>query len=161
MAQRHRDSGRKGGLVTSAIPGHMQRAGRIGGSVKSERKSRHLRRLATEFSPENGRRNVESGHLDRIRTLEGCAAGGRTPGQRSVENGHIFTIQEMACSLGGQVMGKKNAESGHMNAIRTPESTSKGGTASCHLRWHTNRGISKPKICELCAVEASGSRITP
>jgi hypothetical protein len=65
-----------------------------------------------------------------------------------VENkGHEWLVQR------GRTQGRKNVESGFMESIRAIESASKGGTTTCHRRWHVARGKPNPLKCELCAEE--------
>jgi hypothetical protein len=92
-------AGRKGGLIggktTAAIPGHMARAGGIGGKIGGKlggRKTADLqigvhdpkvREIATSMGGlVQGQANVASGHLEKIRTREVCSLGGKVAGHR-------------------------------------------------------------------------------
>ena len=87
-----------------------------------------------------GRAVAESGHLKNIR-----AAGGRTSGKQNAENGLLLRIRTPEnCAKGGRARGKQSADNGFLRSI-----SSKGGRASNHTRWHTNRGIVNPN-CSLC-----------
>lgn len=97
---------------------YHSRAGRIGGRKNVE--SGHLQRISSLGGRVGGRKNVESGHLQRI-----CSLGGRIQGRKNVESGHLQRI----CSLGGRrnmelhgspgcIQGRKNVESGQLARIR-------------------------------------------
>jgi hypothetical protein len=90
-----------------------------------------------------GKRNLNNGHMARIRSLGGKTGvggkiGGKIGGRKNVESGHIQRLQKQYCVLAATAAGKKNVESGH--AFRLP-----------HLRWHVKRGIVNPD-CNFCVV---------
>jgi hypothetical protein len=111
------------GRIVAAIPGHMAKAGRLGG--RAHVKSGQLAGISAEGGRISGRKNAESGHLDRIRTKESSRKGG-------LIGGHIGGRATNATTNGrkgngGRIGGRKNVESGHLASIRTKESCSKGG----------------------------------
>jgi len=78
-----------------------------------------------------GRKNVESGHLARIRELpqtkaaqrEAGRENGRKNGRKNVESGHLARIRELpqtkvAQREAGRENGRKSVESGHLDRIR-------------------------------------------
>jgi hypothetical protein len=78
-----------------------------------------------------GRQNADSGLLARLRTPAHQSKAGRLGG---VKGGHTQ----------GLVQGPKNVESGLLASVAR-----QGGQATCHLRWHTRRGIVNSN-CSLC-----------
>ncbi len=110
----------KGGQ-RNAESGQIQALGRsgIGGRIRGREaaKSGQIQKLGHV----QGRKNVENGHLARVRTHEGSVKGGQIGGRKVVENGHLASIQ-------------------------TPENRAKG----LHTRWHVKRNIVNPN-CQLCA----------
>jgi GIY-YIG catalytic domain-containing protein len=90
---------------------------------------------------EQGKKNKESGHWDKVRILGFASASenGRRQGLKNVENGHLKRLDQ----------GKKNAAKlGYMSELGK-RGGKKGGVASGHLRWHVRRNIINPS-CFLC-----------
>jgi hypothetical protein len=89
--------------------------------------------------PIQGRRNVESGQLDRIRELPQTKQAQSLVGKRN-----------------GRALGLKYGPLVDMDKVRTTEGCRKGqivgGPLSRHSRWHVNRNIFNFK-CEYCLVE--------
>jgi len=75
-----------------------------------------------------GRKNAESGLMDRIRTKESCRKGGL---------------------IGGRTLGRRAVDSGLLARIQVI-----GGRTSAHVRWHTKRSIVS-LACEYCYREAA------
>lgn len=151
----------------------------------------------------NGRRNVESGHLARLRTPEHQRAASKrrhelypnlsretaaiyfTPkhqraaaklaGQKNVESGHLDRIRPSKASLreqlalartpehqraagrvGGKVGGKSRSIAKiaacceNLKKSRTPEHQRVASQAANHLRWHLNRVDGFNPACALC-----------
>jgi predicted GIY-YIG superfamily endonuclease len=101
-----------------------------------------------------GRKSVESGHWDRIRTPEHQRKGGLAAGRRNVQSGHVEWMASLpqtkaAQSRNGKLQGRKAVESGRLASVRTPETCAKGGRIACHQRWHVSRNITKSD-CILC-----------
>lgn len=121
---------------------------------ESQRNQRHTQAL----------RNVESGHLARLRTKKHQIEAGRIGGSRVHE---LYPKQSVEWSrkggsIGGVISGRKAVESGHLARLRTKEHQQeagrKGGQAAvdsgqvvslAHLRWHVRRGIVNTN-CGLC-----------
>lgn len=103
--------------------------------------------LTHEHQVRAGRKNVESGQIFGIATLESCAKGGREGGRRTAEiTGNLASIRTFESSArggrrGGRTQGRKNAESGLLRRI-----ASVGGHKSTanHVRWHVKRGLVSP-----------------
>jgi hypothetical protein len=102
----------------SLTPEQRSKFGHVGGSIGG--------RIS---GPIQGRKNVESGHIQELGRIQGC---------KNVENGHIQSL--------GRAQGRKNIENGHLARI-----TVLGGRAASHIRWHVRRGIINPN-CRLCHV---------
>jgi hypothetical protein len=80
-----------------------------------------------------GRKNIETGHVQRM---------GRAQGRRNVESGHLERIKTPeVLQAGGRAAGKIAVESGQIHTIKTPESCAKGGSLGCHTRWHVSRKV--------------------
>jgi len=84
-----------------------------------------------------GKRNAESGHIQKIQKLSDPAAAGRKGGSTTISRGKgSFADPEerlKSASKGGKTQGKRNAESGHLKRIaQLPNSRSKG------KQWITN-----------------------
>lgn len=99
-------------------------------------------------------------------TKEGSIKGGKTQGpiqgKINVESGHLNKIRtEENCSKGGKIQGPKNVQSGQLASIRSKENSSKGGKSNklktyncCYcnktgsflgmIRWHGERCKHKP-----------------
>lgn len=115
-----------------------------------------------------GRRNVETGHLQKISSAGGKAAakflletstearkkGGRISGQAHSQSGHIqalgkkyggkFLTPEVHAKA-GRIGGRKNADSGQIQTIQL--------TAN-HIRWHVKRNVVNPS-CPNCVTSTS------
>ncbi len=104
-----------------------------------------------------GRKNVETGHLVKVRTRVGSAKGGHTQGEKNTESGLIQSLGRIwgrRAAQSGQLrelgriqgQGRKNVESGLLRSIATA-----GGRASTanHLRWHVKRGMVN-SACRFC-----------
>lgn len=78
---------------------------------------------------ESGRKNVQSGHWDRI-TEVGRTIGGHVAGRIAVESGQLSSVrttvdsaswiplQAKGCRIGGRVQGPKNVASGQLARAR-------------------------------------------
>jgi hypothetical protein len=91
-----------------------------------------------------GKRNAESGHIQKIQKLSDPVAAGRKGGSTTISRGKgSFADPEerlKSASKGGKIQGKRNAESGHLKRIaQLPNSRSKG------KQWITN-GIENKMI---------------
>jgi hypothetical protein len=107
--------------------------------------SGQIQKLGMQFGPENGRRqgqhNVETGHLDTVRTKVSCSkggqanaksgwaaqlgrsgVGGRISGSKAAASGQIQAL--------GYVQGRLNVENGHLDSIRSLANQVKGGRVS-------------------------------
>lgn len=97
----------------------------------------------------SGRNRVASGQWERIRALftpEDRSKVSRITGRRNAETGHL---QRIAAS-GGLISGRRNVESGEFDRIRRSDLGGRvGGPIGMHNRWHVNRDIVK-EGCELC-----------
>jgi hypothetical protein len=93
-----------------------------------------------------GRKNVESGHLDRISTFESRSNGGKT----NVESGHLDRIRTSeVCAKGGSIGGKTSGKIWMQNAIESglhKEASSSGGTSA----------TGKVYTCSHCKKEVKG-----
>jgi len=88
----------------------------------------------------SGRKNSESGQLDRIRELPQTKVAqrenGRNQGRKNVESGHLARITKLPQTKAAQrEIGRKNVESGHLakarkKIISDPEWHKKGGQAA-------------------------------
>jgi hypothetical protein len=115
--------GQEGGM-NLMLPGsdEYQNMGRIGGRKNVE--SGHLAKIrelphAKAAYRENGRKAVESGQLDSIRELPQSKATYRENGHKAVESGHVAKILELPQTKAAQrESGRKNVESGHLAKIR-------------------------------------------
>lgn len=86
---------------------------------------------------EAGRKNVESGHIFKIATIEGMSKAGRM----AVESGRVFTMATPESRRnGGLASGRKNAQAGYLPSI---------SALGNHVRHHVNRGIVNVE-CSLC-----------
>lgn len=97
-----------------------------------------------------GRWHAKNGHMDRIRTKESCAKGGRIGGRvRLARHGNSLTPE--ICKKGGQIMGpiqgRKNVESGQLASIRTPENWKKAGEANVRSGHMSALGFSGIGLC--------------
>jgi hypothetical protein len=96
-------------------------------------------------------------HLRDITTTAVHVAGGIAAGKIAASKpGYLDSIRTSeTCRLGGQRGGTATAASGKLAAtglglgIKTPESLSRGGRASCHKRWHLNKNRISEN-CEFC-----------
>jgi hypothetical protein len=79
-----------------------------------------------------GRRNVESGHLESIRTPESCSKGGKIVGKRNVESGHLKSV----CSKGGKT-GSRIVNSQKWKCLATGHVSNPGALS----RYQKARGI--------------------
>ena len=121
--------GRLGGLKTSLIPGHLVKAGQksfdLHGSpttVESCRKGGKIQGLInaqnghmSTIGKEWGRKAVESGQINSIRTPQSCAAGGRAGGRKAYENRsgiHGRTIEQRTedARKGGKKAGSRTLQ---------------------------------------------------
>ena len=145
-------------------PEHQRKAGAVSG--KSNAESGWIQKLGAS----QGKENVINGHLANIRTHESQQRGGVTSGQKHVESGHIIRLGKVqgrvnaenghlgqVCSFeirakGGRASGQKKIENGQIYRMATPESCAKGSKMGNHIRWHVNRGVTKP-LCSLCHKE--------
>jgi hypothetical protein len=88
-----------------------------------------------------GRKNVESGQLDRIRDIEKC----REVGKRNVKSGHLKRISSLGGKVGGKTQGRKNAESGFLKKLNLQKwkctVTGKVTTAGALSNFQRKRGI--------------------
>ena len=78
-----------------------------------------------------GKRNAESGHMNRIQKLSDPVAAGKKGGARTIElaKGSFGNPEERlkSASKGGKTQGKRNAESGHLKLIANlPNKRTKG-----------------------------------
>ena len=68
-----------------------------------------------------GKRNAESGHIQKIQKLSDVTENGRKGGYSTIKTGKgsfANSVQRLETSkLGGKVQGKRNAESGHCKKI--------------------------------------------
>jgi hypothetical protein len=107
----------------------------------------HLDRIrpSPEVNRIQGRKNVENGHLAYCRTLVDRAKSGAALGKWSVESGHV----KRAAAIAGQrnkesgwaaELGRKAVENGLWDRIRKTNN---------HVRWHVNRNTLNPN-CKLC-----------
>lgn len=150
LRSRASEIGRKAGLISNQNPENRNRlnnyrtfencskGGKLGGQKCVE--TGHI----IELGLEQGKKNKESGHWDRIRILglEGSVERGRVQGLKNVESGHLQRLDQ----------GKKNAaKPGYMSMIGKIGGK-KRGLSMCHLRWHVRRNIFNPN-CELCKAE--------
>ena len=122
----------------------------------------------------SGRKNVENGHLARIRELpqakEAQRKSGRIVGQWSVESGQLDGIRDLPQTkeaqrrvgriLGerfGKAHGKIAVESGQLALARSFEGSAKGGKIGSkktnHIRWHVRRCLMK-NDCLFCIEDA-------
>jgi hypothetical protein len=105
-------------------------------AISPEQRRENSSRGGLTQGPIQGRQNVESGQLDRIRELPRTKEAQSRVGRRT-----------------GRALGLKYGPLADMNAIKTPESLSlgqkNGGPKSRHVRWHVNRKIFNFK-CEYC-----------
>ena len=141
--------------------------GYLGGKVSGPKnaKSGYMAKLGHT----QGIKNIENGHMERMRAKSDLSAAGRlgghvnalsghaarmglVQGRKNVESGHWDRVRLLGmkhASANGRIQGRKNAENGHISRIsalgRTPENQSKGR----HVRWHVNRGINNP-ACSFC-----------
>ena len=142
--------GRIGGIASNQNPENRNRlkrlstfetcsnGGKLGGQKNVE--TGHIFALGVQ----QGRKNKESGHWDKVRLLGTpfTSETSRQQGLRNVENGHLVRLDQ----------GRKNSEKpGYMSALGKLGGK-KGGLAVCHLRWHVNRGI-KNLNCSLCSFQ--------
>lgn len=84
-----------------------------------------------------GKRNVESGHIQRIQKIGDVVAAGKKGGATTMERGKGAVADPVerakSQSKGGKTQGKRNAESGHLKRIaQLPNPRSKG------KQWITN-----------------------
>lgn len=93
-----------------------------------------------------GQKNIENGHMDRIKTSKSCSKGGKiggkVQGKKNIENGHMGKI--------GKISYQKRVADGSwavlMEKNRTPENQLKaakaGGKKSLGKHWFNNGIIS-------------------
>lgn len=84
-----------------------------------------------------GKRNAESGHIQKIQKLSDPVAAGRKGGSTTISRGKGSFADPAerlkSASKGGKTRGKRNAESGHLKRIaQLPNNRSKG------KQWITN-----------------------
>jgi hypothetical protein len=122
---------RKGGSVTAAIPGHLSKAGTLG-----------------------GRTVAKSGQLALLRTTEHQRRAGRRSGTLAVANKTGIHAPGFDRSSLGKIAGVttlKNKTGIHGRSTEQRNADSKlGARATNHNRWHRARNISKPESCILC-----------
>ena len=120
------------GLTTDAQLEARRKGGTIGGKIGGKR----TQELHPEIYREIGKKNVESGHLARLRTPEHQRAagkiGGKIGGAKHVASGHISRLGKVQ----GPKSGKIAVESGQIFTLVN--------IGNC-LRWNIRRG--KPCFC--------------
>lgn len=84
-----------------------------------------------------GKRNAESGHMQRIQKMADASAAGKKGGATTIARGKgsfADPVERLkSASKGGKTQGKRNAESGHLKRIaQLPNPRSKG------KQWITN-----------------------
>jgi|SRR5208282_4671457 len=125
--------------------------GRIYGPINGERnvKNGQMARLGRI----QGRKNVEGGWLDEIRTHETCVEGGLAAGKKATTSGQIQVLARSGVGgrKGGVTQGRKNVENGWFASVKTFETCSKGGRIANHNRWHVDRNLVNP-TCSFCGV---------
>jgi hypothetical protein len=104
-------------------------------------KGREAQRAAVRpFGIIYGAKNVENGHLDRIRPKPEV---NRIQGRKNVENGHLGRIRtRQVCVKGGLAGGKAAAASGALG---------RNFVKARHIRWHVNRNTLS-QTCDLCQI---------
>lgn len=106
-----------------------------------------------------GRKNVESGFLAKLRTPEHQSAAAKVSGSKAAETGRIQAVGRKyggkvpieACTRGGAIAGKIAVENGQLEKARKVVTPAKIGHLfkANHIRWHVNRNIIN-EHCELC-----------
>lgn len=135
---------RIGGLASNQNPENRNRLKRLstfesrskGGKIGGAANVETGQSLALGLS--QGKKNLESGHWDRIKVLgyEGAAERAKIQGLKNVESGHLASLNQ----------GKKNAgKPGYMASI---------GKLSAHVQRHVKRNIINPS-CSLCGLRDS------
>jgi hypothetical protein len=94
----------------------------------------HLARIRPdpEVNRIQGRKNVENGHLTRIRTREVCVKGGLAGGKAAFASGALARNSALAGQKNlesgwAAELGRRAVESGQLRNVTTPESCAKGG----------------------------------
>ena len=115
--------------------GFIQNLGRIYGPLNKG--SEHCRKNGRI----QGRKNAKSGQLDQIRDIEKCKEVGR----RNVQSGHLQRISSLGGKVGGKTQGRKNVESGHLSKLNSQKwmctTTGKISTAGALSLFQRKRGI--------------------
>lgn len=176
-------------ILTEEVREAKRRAGRIGGKKGGKTQGRiealtghGVKNLTREVCARGGhtqgliqgKKNVESGLLARIRTPEhqkiaGIAAGkkavesgriqalGHIQGRKNVESGQIQKLGKTYGPINGRINGRKNAENGRIQALgriqgklnaSRPE-VKEAQVRGRHTRWHASRNIIDPD-CSYC-----------
>lgn len=136
----------------------MREAGRVHGPINGRRnvENGHLARLrATDHQRKagqaGGRKNVESGHLARLRTTEHQQSAGRITGRNNVESGHLARLRTPDHQKSaGQIAGRRNVESGHLASLRTKEHQSSAGRLGGIKAAHINWHVKRGVIKDGC-----------
>jgi hypothetical protein len=129
---------RRGGVAAGRIT-FKRKTGIHSLSITPEQRRENSSRGGITQGNIQGKRNVDSGQMDRMRQLPQTKAAQSLVGKKF-----------------GRALGLKYGKLQDMSAIKTPESCklgqANGGDKSRHVRWHTNREIKKFK-CTLCLAE--------
>ena len=147
LRERHVELARMGGLAANQKEENRNRLKNVATfetcSVGGKRGSEANKKsgLASRLGKEQGNKNKETGHWDRIRLLGNpfTPEDGRKQGLKNIENGHLKNLDQ----------GKKNAaKPGYMKDLGK-QGGKKGGPIACHIRWHVKRNIIN-SLCPLC-----------
>lgn len=156
------------------VPGYdTKKGGKAGGPISG--KLAATRGQVQQLGRVQGRLNVESGHLDKIRSMvsteerieigrrnfekygnpatpESLSKAGRHGRLRMAALGRSGIgqkrVHELHPDLGRRV-GRWAVESGQLASLRTPEHQKAANKHANHVRWHVSRNIVNPE-CPLC-----------